>query len=118
MGNRYKLDIAREKIKILAPDKTVPEIAAETGYKIPSILSALHAMGIKAKLGYHRKSKKPSTPVAKQEVKAVRPADVRVWKLSDKGLEDITLLDIAIAERNKCQERVFTLNKVIEILSA
>jgi len=106
MGNRYTTDIDREKIKVLAVDFTVPEISEATGYKINSIRAALRAMGIKAKAGKMGHPRKPSNHIAKPEIK--KPLTLN--KL-DATTESV------IALRNKYQEVVFTLNKVIELLS-
>jgi beta-lactam-binding protein with PASTA domain len=105
MGNRYKLDIDREKIRVLASDKTIPEISEATGYKVSSIRSACRAMGIKPKIAHHYKPRKSSNNVEKH------PSP------PSKSVSDVTVLDMAIAERDQCQERVFVLNKVIELLS-
>lgn len=115
MGNRYKSDLDVERIKALSVDKTVPEIAAETGYKITSIRSVLGRLGLKAKVTHTRNARKSSKKVVIPKVKADRPVNLQLLQPGI-SLKDITLLDIAIEERNKCQERVFTLNKVIEIL--
>jgi hypothetical protein len=109
MGNRYTCVIDREKIKLLAPDKTVPEISKETGYKIPSIRTALYAMGIKAKAG-HRGNYQKSSNIEKPEIKKQK-------LVSPKPLSDITAVDMLIAERNDLQARVFKINQAIELLS-
>jgi hypothetical protein len=109
MGNRYKSDLDREKIRVLAVDKTVPEISEATGYKINSIRSALLAMGIKAKNAYTHKPRKSSN-IEKQTIKKQNCSH-------QKPLSDITALDMLIAERNMHQDKVFQLNKAIEILS-
>ncbi len=111
MGNRYKTDLDREKIRALAADKTVPEIAAATGWKISSIRSAMHAMGIKAKVSYSRRPRKLKSGEIQSKDKIVN------IKTVSKSLENITVLDALIAERNQCQDYVFKLNKAIEILS-
>lgn len=113
MGNRYKLDIDRNKIRdLVALNKTIPEIAAETGYKPSSIRSALQAMGLKAKRApmgknAHRPRKSSSKVITPEIKKPVSPKD----------LADITLLDVLIAARNMHQAEVFKLNQAIEILS-
>jgi hypothetical protein len=115
MGNRYKCDLDRDKIKkLIAENKSVPEIVAETGYKLNSLRTVLRTLGLKStvdgrgrKLGSVNKIKNASASnnVEKPEIKI------------QKTLSNITAVDMLIAERNDLQARVFKINQAIELLS-
>jgi hypothetical protein len=131
MGNRYKCDLDRDKIKkLIAENKSVPEIVAITGYKINSVRTVLKTLGLKSskdgrgrKLGSVNKIKPTgaSNNVEKPEIK-IQNKKLRVLRFppglgSPKTLSDITSVDILIAERNDLQARVFKINQAIELLS-
>lgn len=116
MGNRFKQDLDHEKIKtLIAEGKSVPEIVAETGYKLPSVRTVLKRLGLKSskdgrgrKLGSVNKS---------SEFRAANYVEKSAKLKKEAIVADISIVDQLMAERNRLQDKVFKINQAIELLS-
>lgn len=114
----------KERIKQLnAEGRTTTEIAAVLNAKFGTVYAAQVAMGLtvnKETRRHPRKkavSEEKSVIPVKEDMPVVseniipRPARVQLY-------EKLSLLDHAMQERNVLQQRIFALNKVIELLDS
>lgn len=111
--------------KLIDENKSMPEILKETGYNRYGVASAMKRMGIKCKVhaargGYRKKNlvkEFEETNTSRIAKNSKTKSSIIEPKVARAMLADVTALDMCIAERNMYQEKVFQLNKAIEILS-
>jgi transcription initiation factor TFIIIB Brf1 subunit/transcription initiation factor TFIIB len=104
-----EMALDKEKLKELYYlGKSDKDIATALNAKPGTVWAARKAMGLSANLT-HKRSPKP-----KQEKTVDRKAPAKTDFIAT---SNVSALDMLINERNYLQERVFNLNKAIEILS-
>jgi transposase-like protein len=102
--------VDKEKVKeLIKAGKTDTEIAKEIGVTPSAIYQ--HRVN-------YKKSSQPKEKNAEAKPKKIKTSSPPPLTVNQpKSISDITIMDMLIAERNQCQNRVFALNKAIELLS-